>query len=360
MAILPPPSRTADLIEVVDAPDACSSGAQVELEALLAAMEAMPSNPSVAMRVLWIADDPQTNTPALATTIELDPLLSARLLRIANSSYYSRGNRVTTIARAVVSVGFATVQALAAAAVTGVDEHAPVPTGFWDHAAVVAHASSLVARQFGASANEAFAVGLLHDLGEGVMCRLDPEGWAEIECTESDTRERLDAEREHFGISHAEVAARILHAWHLPDAIVSAVGGHHGPIATGSSLGSAPHHELAETLVCGEAFAEIVRGEDGTRADRARLTLYAAGVTDSFIERVGPRLIEETSALAEVLASWSPRRPPTAPRPRTTRPIPICRCCSTPRRGRCSCATRTAASCRSTRSRPISSAPVSS
>jgi putative nucleotidyltransferase with HDIG domain len=298
MALLPPPTRSAPLLVPAEPIDLSTVRAdvQMEMEALLSAMEAMPSNPSVAMRVLWIADDPQTNTPALATTIELDPALSARLLRIANSAYYSRGNRVTSIGRAVISVGFATVQALAAAAVTGIDEHAAVPSGFWDHAAVVAHASSLVARHFGAGANEAFAAGLLHDLGEGVMCQIDPEGWLEVEQVPADTPERLDAERARFGGTHAEVAARILRSWHLPDPLVSAVASHHEPGTTLSPLG--------ETLVCGEAFAELVCGDGhGARADAALRSLHAAGVTSSFIERVGPRLTEETAALAEVLAS---------------------------------------------------------
>jgi putative nucleotidyltransferase with HDIG domain len=270
---------------------------QLEMEELLSAMEAMPSNPSVAMRVLWIADDPQTNTPALATTIELDPALSARLLRIANAAFYSRGSRVTSVGRAVISVGFATVQALAAAAVSGLDENARVPADFWGHAATVAHASSLVARHFDTGANEAFAVGLLHDIGEGVMCQIDPDGWTEIEQTPAGTPVRLAAERQHFGATHVDVASRILRAWHLPDPLVTAVASHHG-------TGGAPVSPLSETVVCGEAFAELVcGGESGPRAETARRTLHQAGVTSSFIERVGPRLTEETAALAEVLAS---------------------------------------------------------
>jgi putative nucleotidyltransferase with HDIG domain len=308
MALLPPPSRTASsspappgagAVATLEAPDAAlaDSDVQLEMEALLAAMEAMPSNPSVAMRVLWIADDPQTNTPALATTIELDPALSARLLRIANAAFYSRGSRVTSVGRAVISVGFATVQALAAAAVSGLDENARVPAAFWDHAATVAHASSLVARHFDAGANEAFAAGLLHDIGEGVMCQIDPDGWTTIETTPADSPERLAAERAHFGATHVEVASRILRAWHLPDPLVVAVASHHGS-------GGVPLSPLAETVVCAEAFAELVAsGGTGPRAVAARQTLHAAGVTDSFIERVGPRLTEETSALAEVLAS---------------------------------------------------------
>src|SRR5690606_33474668 len=127
-----------------------------ELEALLATMDAFPSNPSVAMRVLWIADDPRATAPLLANTLEQDPALTARVLRIANSAYFSPGSRVTNVPRAVVTVGFATVRALAAGAVTGLDDGGRLPEDFWEHSAQVAHATGLVARQLGVGANDAF------------------------------------------------------------------------------------------------------------------------------------------------------------------------------------------------------------
>lgn len=255
-------------------------------------MDAFPSNPSVAMRVLWIADDPRATAPLLANTLEQDPALTARVLRIANSAYFSPGSRVTNVPRAVVTVGFATVRALAAGAVTGLDDGGRLPEDFWEHSAQVAHATGLVARQLGVGANDAFAAGLLHDLGEGIMCRTAPDVWAEVEeATEKDTTERLDLERDRFGHDHAEVAGRILRAWHLPESLSDAVRTHHL---------AEPANALGRALACGAAFASLVCDEREEEEREAALErLEAEGITADFVERVGPRLAEETAALAE-------------------------------------------------------------
>ncbi len=259
-------------------------------------MESLPANPSIAMRVLWLVDDPRMDAPSLATSIELDPMLTARLLRVANAAFYSPRSRVTNVSRAVVSVGFATVQALAAASVSGIDEDAELPDRFWQHAAEVAHAASLVARHFGVGANDAFAAGLLHDMGEAVMCRIDPVAWKELAAyTPVYSEERLAAEREVFGESHVEVVAHILRAWHLPETLTAAVGAHH---AEGSPT------PLAGALTCGAAFADLVCGHPSPeRLEWARHQLETAGVGQEFVERVGPRLVEETAALAEAFES---------------------------------------------------------
>lgn len=266
------------------------------LAKLLEAMEALPANPSIAMRVLWLIDDPRVDAASLSTSIELDPTLTARLLRVANAAYYSPRSRVTNVSRAVVSVGFATVQALTAAAVTGIDDETPLPDRFWEHAAQVAHGASLVARHFGVAANDAFAAGLLHDMGEAVMCRIDADAWMSLAAvTAPDSSERMSAERTVFGESHVDVVERILRAWHLPETLVNAVGGHHGDEAASP---------LAGALTCGAAFADLVCGHPSEeRLVWAEELLEKAGVGEEFVERVGPRLLEETAALAEVFAA---------------------------------------------------------
>jgi len=267
-------------------------GAAGELEALLAQMDAFPANPSVAMRVLWIADDPRATAPLLANTLEQDPALSAKVLRIANSAYFSPGARVTNVPRAVVTVGFATVRALAAGAVTGLDDGQGLPERFWEHSAQVAHATGLVARHFGVGANDAFAAGLLHDLGEGVMCRTAPDVWSEIAAwTATGTPDRLESERERFGADHTEVGGRILRAWHLPDELSDAVRSHHD---------TTPANPLGRALACGAAFAALVCEElDDERSEAAMARLDREGISADFVDRVGPRLAEETAALAE-------------------------------------------------------------
>lgn len=273
--------------------EAAPKVAASELEELLSTMESMPSNPTVAMRVLWVADDPRASASELANILELDPALTARVLRTANSAYYSMGSRVTNVPRAVVTVGFATVQALAAAAVTGLDSGADLPENFWEHSAQVAHATGLVARHFGVASNDAFAAGLLHDLGEGIMCRLAPEVWHEIESgTRPNTAERLASERAAYGTNHAEVVERILRAWHLPESLCAATGSHHDPTASTTPLGAA--------LLAGTTFAQLVCGDlpDDAR-DAAVAELAEAGLTEEFIDKVVARLEAETKVLAE-------------------------------------------------------------
>lgn len=308
MALRPPTSvsspassdagRPRPATSTLTAPATTSGGGKqaAQLKELLAAMESLPANPSIAMRVLWLVDDPRMDAPSLATSIELDPALTARLLRVANAAFYSPRSTVTNVSRAVVSVGFSTVQALAAAAVTGIDDEAPLPERFWQHAAEVAHAASLVARHFGVGANDAFAAGLLHDMGEAVLCRIDPIAWKQIAAdTMEDTDERLAAEAAVFGEDHVEVVGRILRAWHLPETLASAVGSHHS---------DTPPTPLGGALACGAAFADLVCGHPSEdRVEWATSQLEAVGVGEEFVERVGPRLLEETAALAEVFAT---------------------------------------------------------
>lgn len=264
-----------------------ASSETADLEALLGAMEAMPASPSVAMQVLWLADNPESGAAELSSVLELDPSLTARVLRLANSAFYSPMARVTSVPRAVVTVGFSTIQALAVAASSGLENQSELPERFWEHSAQVAHATGLVARYFGVAANEAFAAGLLHDLGEGVMCRISPTTWSKVvSTTPPHSPQRLDAERQHYGTTHPEAAERILRAWHLPDQLCIAVGSHHRD----------PTTPLGRALVAGQLLAQQVLGESEP-CDRAALS--DMGVPSDFIDKVGCRLESESRALSE-------------------------------------------------------------
>src|SRR3546814_105463 len=141
----------------------------------MADIEAMPSHPSVPLRILWLADDPRSSSSDLAKAVELDPALTARLLRMSNSAYYSLRTPVTNVSRAITVLGFSTVRSMAAAATAGLDDGSELPAGFWDHAAATANATQLVAPRYMVPGGDGFALGLLHDLGTALLCRADPE-----------------------------------------------------------------------------------------------------------------------------------------------------------------------------------------
>jgi putative nucleotidyltransferase with HDIG domain len=194
---------------------------------LLATMERMPVQPTLAMRVLWMCNDDTVTQANIAETVELDPVLTARLLRLANSSHYGTRDPISNTQRAVVLVGCAAVGTLAAEAVTASVGTDGVPPHFWSHSAAVATACQSIADVFRIPATEAFAAGLLHDLGAGVLRLSDPVRWDELELVKPVARPA--AERKLFGLTHEEAGAAILEAWRLPDVVVLAVAGHHSP-----------------------------------------------------------------------------------------------------------------------------------
>ncbi len=206
------------------------------VDTLIEELERLPMEPSIAMRVVWIADDPASSAKDLASAISLDPALSARLLRLANSAYYGLSGRVGNVGFAVTVVGFPTVRAMAAATASGLFTAGErvAPDGFWEHGLAVATAASKLADRLGIRPPDAVALGLLHDLGSTLLFRSDPDRYDEV--VRRSTRERIPlsvAELEAFGIAHDDAGARVFAAWRFPDSFVEAVGRHHDPVDWG-------------------------------------------------------------------------------------------------------------------------------
>lgn len=234
------------------------------LERLLEELERLPAHPTQALRVLQLLDDPRSSASEVGGAAGCDPVLSTRLLRAANSAYYGLSGRVSSIAFAVTVLGFSTVRAMAAVAAGGLldDCNDAVPPGFWEHSASSAAACAQLARRMGVERNDAFSVGLLHDIGEALLCRLHPDRFAELPARPA--AKRLAAEKAAFGVSHDEAAARVLAAWRFPQTFVDAVAGHHSPPGAGGPW--------VRLLVAADALADRVNGQDGGDD----VTLYAA------------------------------------------------------------------------------------
>lgn len=221
------------------------------VDALIEELERLPAQPSIAMRVLWIADDPSSSAKDLASAISADPSLTARVLKLANSAYYGLSGRVANVGFAVTVIGFPTVRAMAAATATGLftENTRAAPEGFWEHGLAVATAASKLADRVGIRAADAFSLGLLHDLGSALLFRSDPDRYDDIVSRSVKTRRPLgDLEREAFGISHDTAAARVFSAWRFPDDFVAAAGGHHDPVTSSS-------HSWTRLLAAAESVA---------------------------------------------------------------------------------------------------------
>jgi len=202
----------------------------VTVRRLMSELQSLPTRPTVAVRVVMAANDPNSSAETLGRLIEVDPALTTHVMRLANSAYYGLTHRVASAHRAVAVIGIGTARAIAAGTATGIiaGRRTDSPAGFWEHSVSTAVAASMVAPRVGASPAEAFSLGLLHDIGRALLYRCEPALYLDLTArVERGEIELLDAEYEAFGLCHATVAADILAEWNFPDQFVDAIAQHH-------------------------------------------------------------------------------------------------------------------------------------
>lgn len=167
---------------------------------------------------------------AIIKVFEADPALAARVLSVVNSAGYALTYRCRSIRHAVVMLGVRAVAALATASsfmdfLTTDSETAERLTA---HAHDVAVLSAHLAFLSGESREQAYAIGLLHDLGRSMLLQSEEQRYQPLAHL-GDESVLADREREEFGFDHAILGASVLRAWQIPDPIPTVVGHHHAP-----------------------------------------------------------------------------------------------------------------------------------
>jgi len=237
------------------------------VDVLIEELERLPAQPSVAVRTVWVADQPTSSSKDLAAALTADPSLTARVLRLANSAYYGLSRRIADVAFAVTVVGFPTVRAMAAVHASGLfepGEHT-VPDGYWEHSVTTATVCSVLAPRAGVRPNQAFPLGLLHDLGSALLYRADPARFEAVHAEARDGRPLRAAEKAAYGLAHDEAAARVFSAWRFPETFVDAVADHHAHPATLTEPD-------ALLLVAAEAVASRLVKSPGYEAEHGQNT----------------------------------------------------------------------------------------
>lgn len=123
------------------------------------------------------------------------------------------------------------------------------PGDLWKHSLAVAVGSKILAQMRAPGlSSAAHTAGLIHDIGKIILDPYVHERRQPIETyMEEHQKTFLDAEIEHFGFSHAEVAAYVCSAWKFPELITKAIHWHHNPVGSSGDLLAAILH-LADHL----------------------------------------------------------------------------------------------------------------
>ncbi|NCF37313.1 MAG: HDOD domain-containing protein [Gammaproteobacteria bacterium] len=192
------------------------------------------SLPEIYLRLQQVIDDPDHTRDQVAEILSYDPSLSARILRIANSSYYGFPREIESVASAVGIIGEIDLRNLVLATSVAGSMNALSYRGvniddFWLHSLRCGITARLIAKAIGGFSPETlFLAGILHDLGILVIYQHDATLAAAIS-RQIDQQHQLrdQAERELLGFDHAEVGALLLEAWGLSAELAELVRCHH-------------------------------------------------------------------------------------------------------------------------------------
>lgn len=263
----------------------------------------LPPAAAVLPRLLTLLAEPESSAEEVLELIRLDPGLAAAVLRASCSAFHGgRGRAVDSLEAAVAAIGFketyrlVALHALAGAARAPLELYGESPARFWEKSVACALAMERLCGELGAPGTTGYTIGLLHALGEVLVCRLaraQGGGTAPLAFTPA---EPLAAqELAAAGLTQAQAAAWALRHWQFPESLVEPIeyqfDPHEAPI----------HTQMALRLRLGKWLALLVLGDEaGARRVNPDFHFAITMPGNSFVGMVADlrtRLTETAGAL---------------------------------------------------------------
>lgn len=190
----------------------------------------LPTVPGIVAKISRMVENPETSAAEIGRLITQDQVLSAKVLRMANSAFFGMSRKISSIPQALMILGFDVVKGLVLTS-SVFDMIQKTMAGLWEHSIGCAAASGAVATILGRDdAEEILVAGLLHDLGKVVLALNMPEEMRLI-------KEKVDeggilfyeAENAVMDFHHGEIGQWLAEHWNLPESLAEPMRLHHNP-----------------------------------------------------------------------------------------------------------------------------------
>lgn len=213
-----------------------------DLKKIIMDIKTLPTLPGVVSKLNELSNNDRSSMEEMARIVSSDQVLSARILRLANSPSYGF-HRVSTISNAMILLGVNVVKSLAlSSTIFEIMEKDSV--GLWEHSMGVGVAANLIARKLCLPECEEIATaGLLHDIGKVVIYLKCSAAEQQIRSAiETKGFSRLEAELDIVGAGHDEIGCWLAKCWFLPDKLSEPIAFHH-------DVGQAVDHKIKTAVV---------------------------------------------------------------------------------------------------------------
>ena len=210
--------------------------ARSELRTIARTIDTLPSLPKVVAKILETFSEEDPSIDDLVSVIESDQAVAMKILKRINSAFYGLATRVASIRKAVMMLGCSDIRSILLCVTISESMSAAlerttraIHEDLWKHTlACAVCAEMIVDHHCPARKGEAFAGGLLHDLGKLILLECFPDKFRSfIESNTGLDEPSLLAEAHIFGADHAAVGMWLAEKWGLPDTLTEAIGFHH-------------------------------------------------------------------------------------------------------------------------------------
>ncbi len=267
--------------------------------------KAIPTMSSTIVKLGKLVYDPETQMEDVVKALQLDPGITANVLKLANSAALGLPRQVSSIREAVVRVGMKQLYQIALSSslkpivnkqLSGYD----LEEGFfWRHSIAVAIAAENLASKQKKLADDAFTAGILHDVGKQVISqfiRRNKEMFEEID----DTKTFDFIERDKLGIDHAELGASVLKKWRFPSPLVNAAKYHHRPDETPEDQALVDVVHVANAI-CSSGGLGV--GSDSLQYELSPNAIERLGLVDEAMDEILMHTMEKTQEFEEMMGT---------------------------------------------------------
>ena len=280
----------------------------IDIQDILVKIEKLPPMPEVAGKILKISSDPTVSAQDIIDIVKYDQNVTANILRVCNSSFYSLQRKISSLNEAAVLLGnvnlFNIILTSISRNLLGKENKGyEMEKGIlWEHSVSCAILAKEIANRVNFNDEQlSYSTGLMHDSGKVILDGFLQNKTKEILEEVMEEKTEFDViEKNLIGFDHAEVGAKLAEVWKFPQPIIDGIRYHHNPDDATENLTLVYIVHLADALSVMFGFGG---GIDGLNYHISSKVTDALKISEADIYSLSPFLVTEIKKASDMISS---------------------------------------------------------